>query len=247
MLKLFTFMALTLSVLVNAVALWRVADWTIVPALIIGWLVADIMSGLVHILFDYLPVPAKYEIDRIFFHPTRNSAEYTRLKTQLLRRAGPVYHIAFDFKVHHLRPEAFGHRSFWKLTRAIVLPISLPFSLAVNALALTAAPPAWFLAAAIVLTLGSALSQYFHSALHRTAAPAPIRALQKLRLLMSPADHEKHHLTYRTAFCTINGWGNPLVDRVFLALHRRGLLTEAGLEPPRALRPDNAPEPAQSV
>lgn len=235
-----TLALLTVSMLGNVALLWRVADWSVFPAALIAWYLVDFASGLVHILLDYAPLPARLELDRLYFHPTRNTPEYNELKARLLRRAGPYYRLAYDFKTHHPRPDAFGERSFMHVSKPGIIYAALPASLALNIAGANFNLPAWFLAFAVVAIIGATFVQYCHSVLHRAQASAFVRALRRVYLLMTPAEHQKHHDTIKQAFCMINGWANPVVDAIFKTMHRRGIVTDGDLEPPRVSRPPAA-------
>lgn len=225
---------LTVSVLANGAALWAHADLWIIPALLVGWALADLVSGLGHMLFDYMPCPKELELDRIYFYQgSRNSDEYKQLKARLMQRAGPFYRIVFDFKTHHPRAGALGRRSFVQLTQGTILYGALPLSLGMNLLSFMSPRPGWLLAMAVAFIVGLALTQYFHSSLHRPDVPAAILLMRRMRLLMTPAAHSMHHDTLRRDFAIINGWTNPLLNPVFDALHRRGVLSDEALEPPR--------------
>ncbi|WP_273773352.1 hypothetical protein, partial [Brucella intermedia] len=65
------------------------------------------------------------------------------------------------------------------------------------------------------------------------ANPWIIRAMRRVGLLMTPAAHQKHHDSLKRDFATNNGWSNPLLNPIFALLYRRGVLTDAGLEPTR--------------
>jgi Kua-ubiquitin conjugating enzyme hybrid localisation domain. len=94
-----------------------------------------------------------------------------------------------------------------------------------------AAVPGWLIAGAVALIVGGTLAQYLHVTLHRSDNPWIVRAMRRVGLLMTPEAHALHHETLRRDFATNTGWSNPLVNVVFRAAMRRGLLHEAGLEP----------------
>jgi len=53
--------------------------------------------------------------------------------------------------------------------------------------------------------------------------PAPVRALQRARLVLPPEHHALHHReSHDRAFCVTSGWLNPLLDGIglFRALDR---------------------------
>jgi hypothetical protein len=167
------------SLSVNAVLLWPQLDWRILPAILLGWLIVDLVSGLFHMLFDYYPCPARLELDRIYFHDRRNTREYEQLRAQLMKRAGMFYSVVYDFKVHHPRPNTLGRRDFFKLTEFTAPFWALPVSLCVNVVAFAFPVPGWLMA----FIIGNAMAQYFHATLHRKNTPLPISLLRRVGLL----------------------------------------------------------------
>lgn len=216
---------------VNAVLALRDASWWIAPAMLAGWYVADAATGLVHMYMDYRPCrPGGGMADLFFYQGSRESADYLELRRTVMRRHGPFERLVFDFKNHHPRPDALGRRGFRTLTESTLLG-ALPASLALSAGAATGVIPGWAIAGIATFTLGGALSQYFHATLHRPDPGWAIRLMRRTGLLMTPAAHERHHASLRRDFATNSGWSNALLNPVFRHMHRRGILTDAGLEP----------------
>ena len=217
----------------NAIAMLLRGDWWIMPALLTGWYAADLLSGLVHMYMDYRPCPPGKRLNDIFFYAgSRESEEYLALFRERMATLNPLERLVYDFKNHHPRPDALGRRGLWRLIGSTVIVAALPISLALN-LSLLApfVMPGWVLAFWVAFLLGGAFAQYFHGALHRRHNPAFIGALRKARLLMTPAAHQLHHDTLERDFATNCGWSNPIVNRLFNALRRRGYLAPSGLEP----------------
>lgn len=209
-------------------------DWLIVPAVFVGWYVADFFSGTTHMYLDYRECPAGIGLDRLFhYEGSRASPEYAALhRAAMTRMKRPLDRLTFEFKVHHPRPDALGRRPLIRQIRTTVMFVTLPWSLALNLIAATPpAPPAWAMAFALTVILGTSFAQYFHGALHRDDNPWPIRLMRRLRLLMTPEAHAVHHATLRQDFATNSGWANPVLNVVFNALRRRGWLRDEGLEP----------------
>jgi hypothetical protein len=208
------------------------ADWRVIPAMLFGWFLADVASGIVHMYMDYRPCRPGVGLAELYFYQgSRESTEYLALRRAAMRRIGPVERLVFDFKNHHPRPDALGRRSFFTLTGSTILAGALPVSLLINLAAWLWPIPGWAMAGAATFLLGGALAQYFHSSLHRDDLPAVIVAMRRVGLLMTPAAHAKHHASLRRDFATNNGWSNPLLNPVFAFLYHRKILTEAGLEP----------------
>jgi hypothetical protein len=232
MLKRLILIAFALSLLANIGLSDGVVDWRIVPAILFGWYLADASSGVVHMYMDYRPCPEGRGLAELFFYPgSRTSDDYLQLRRSAMARIGPFDRLVYDFKNHHPRPDALGRRPFVELIWSTVAFGALPLSLALNCVAALWSVPLWFVAAAIVMLVGGALAQYFHSSLHRSDIPFTIRGLRAVGLLMTPSAHALHHETLRRDFATNCGWSNPLLNPVFRALHRRGALSDSGLEP----------------
>lgn len=231
-LKTATLYAFALSLLANLMLAHGAVDWRAIPAALIGWYLADASSGLIHMYMDYRPSRRGMGLKEVFFYPgSRESAEYLAFKASVMRRVGMLERVIFDFKTHHPRPDALGRRSFVALIWSTVAFGALPASLALNVAALLVPVPAWLMAGLVTLLIGSGFAQYFHAALHRPDPPWIIRALRSVRLVMTPEAHARHHASLRRDFATNSGWSNPLLNPIFAALHRRGLLRDDGLEP----------------
>jgi hypothetical protein len=223
-----------LFVLSLATNLWfaGVPDWRWIPAMVAAWYLADLLSGLTHMVMDYRPCTPGIGLDRMFhFAGSRESAEYAALRAEVLPRISPFERLVYDFKNHHPRPEALGRRPFLVQIGSTIMFGALPFSVLLNLLCLAFAVPGWLIAGAVVLTIGGTLAQYFHGTLHRAQNPWIVLDMRRVGLLMTPEAHALHHATLRRDFATNTGWSNPLVNAIFRLATRRGWLDEAGLEP----------------
>jgi hypothetical protein len=207
-------------------------NWMLVPALVAGWYVADLMSGVVHMMMDYRPSRPGIGLDRLFFYEgSRESAEYLTMRDATFAKLGPFERLVYDFKNHHPRPDALGRRSMTVQLGATVFFTTLPFAVIANLAFLLLPLPAWMLGGLVSFLLGATFAQYFHGTLHRPDNPWPVRAMRRTRLLMRPEDHRAHHETLAQDFSTINGWSNPVLNRGFRALRRRGFMPDEGLIP----------------
>lgn len=203
-----------------------------VPAALAGWYVADMLSGLIHMIMDYRPCPDGKGLAKIYFYEGRRGMpEYQALFRETMQRINAFERISYDFKNHHPRPDALGRRSVWRLIGSTVIAGALPLSLLGNAAVLLLPVPGWVMAFVTTLLLGGAFAQYFHGTLHRRENPWFVDALRRFGLLMTPAAHQIHHDTLRRDFATNCGWSNPLINRLFASLRARGYLDDAGLEP----------------
>ncbi|MDK9695246.1 MAG: fatty acid desaturase family protein [Siculibacillus sp.] len=216
------------------VALALDPSWTILPGLLLGWVVIDFCSGLVHMLLDFVPMPARMRMDLLYFARDRHSPEYRRLREEILGSVGPFWRIAFNFKYHHPRPNALGRRNLRELCADTLFFAALPWSLTLNVVVAVSPPPAWVIAAGVSTVIGALFIQYFHATLHRREPPAFVAAMRRLGLLMTPEAHQRHHDVQDNSFAIIAGWTNPPLDRIFRALVAAGLCRAENLEPPRS-------------
>lgn len=220
------------SCLINLVGLALHPSWWIAPGLLIGWYLADLTSGLVHMYMDYRPCPPGKRLNDLFFYTgSRESAEYQTMLRERMTAINPFERLVYDFKNHHPRPLALGRRSLWRLIGSTLIVAGLPLSLVLNLSWAVQPLPAGMTAALFAFTIGASFAQLFHASLHRDHNPPPIDLMRRLGLLMTPAAHQLHHDTLRQDFATNCGWSNPLVNRCFALLRRRGYLEDSGLEP----------------
>lgn len=207
-------------------------SWLALPALLLGWYLADMASGLIHMTFDYLPCPTGKGLDLIYFYEgSRESEEYLGLRRAAMARINPFWRLVYDFKNHHPRPDALGRRTITEQIWSTVLVASVPFALVVTALCLGLGLPGWVAAGSVSFLVGASYAQFFHGTLHRPNNPWIVNAMRRVGLLMTPEAHQLHHDTLRRDFATNCGWSNPVLNRVFALLHRHRILRDEGLEP----------------
>ncbi len=219
--------------------LWFVGvpGWAVLPAALAGWYLADLMSGAIHMYMDYRPCRTGVGLDRLYFYEgSRESADYQALFRDTMRRIGPIERLVFDFKNHHPRPHALGRRKLWRQIGSTVIIATLPASIGLNLLCWAATRigwpvPGWFVAGVIAFLIGGTFAQYFHGTLHRDHNPWFVHLMRRLRLLMTPEAHAIHHDTLARDFSTNCGWSNPVLNRLFDRMQRRGGMDRAGLEP----------------
>ncbi|MBS0480788.1 MAG: carotenoid synthesis regulator CarF [Proteobacteria bacterium] len=221
-----------LSVAVNLGLTLRDPSWLAVPAMLIGWYLADLLSGLIHMYMDYRPCTQGKRLNDIFFYEgSRESKEYLDMLRDRMATIGPFERISYDFKNHHPRPDALGRRALWRLIGSTVIVAALPLSIAGNVAGWLWPVPGWIFAGLVAFLIGGGFAQYFHGSLHRQDNPWFITAMRRTGLLMSPAAHQIHHDTLQRDFATNCGWSNPVINRLFNALRARGMLDESGLVP----------------
>jgi len=223
---------LCLSLAGNLAFALRDPSLWMLPALLAGWYLADMLSGLVHMTMDYFPARLGVGLDRIYFYPgSRESEDYQAMFRASMRHLNPFEKLVYDFKNHHPRPHALGRRTMWRQIGSTVIAGSLPMSLLLNAACLLWPVPGWAVAAMLSLLIGGTFAQYFHGTLHRDENPWIVNAMRKARLLMTPEAHQLHHDTLKRDFATNSGWSNALLNPVFRFAYGRGWLRDEGLEP----------------
>jgi len=232
MLRRFAFLCFLASLAIGLALSMPAADWRAVPAVLAGWYIADLLSGAAHMYLDYRPCAVGMGIDRLYFYDgPRDGAEYLALKAQVFGRISPLERLVFDFKTHHPRPDALGHRTALYLATSPALIVALPAAVLLDVALWFGWVPGWMGIGLVALLFGGALSQYFHGSLHVEDPPWFVVAARRLKLLMTPRAHALHHATLNRDFGTTSGWANPLLNFVFNALRRRGMMPDSGLEP----------------
>lgn len=206
--------------------------WAWIPTALVAWYLADLMSGVTHMVMDYKPCRSGVGLaDLYHYEGSRESAEYLALRDRVWRSIGPFEKLVYDFKNHHPRPEALGRRPMLVQIGSTILFAALPASLALNATALVLPLPGWLVFGFVILIIGGTFAQYFHGTLHREDNPPLVLMMRRVGLLMTPQAHQLHHDTLMRDFATNNGWSNPLINRLFSLAIRRRWLTESGLTP----------------
>lgn len=161
----------------------------LVPALLLALATADLLSGVVHYLLDCKGSPAT-PVFGVFIRP---------------------------FRDHHVDPAEMTRRDFVHTNGHTAMAIA-PL-LALLLLARPQAPqlgPAlgFVFLAALLLCLG--LTNQLHKWVHAAHAPAPVRWLQAVRLVLPRHGHALHHAGHRDHFCITTGWNNGWLSRTQL-------------------------------
>ncbi len=169
--------------------LWTPAaehPWGVAIALFLGFLGADLVSGLVHWLAD-----------------TWGSPDMPVIGTALIR----------PFRHHHLDPLEITRHDFIETNGANCL-ISLPVAAAAVALSIYGHGTwtlfiATFLGSLVAWVMGT---NQFHKWSHTAQPPRPVVWLQRLRLVLASKHHDKHHRApYDRNYCiTVGWWNGPL-------------------------------------
>ena len=212
-------------------------SWLMLPAILVGWYLADAASGIIHMYMDYRQTRPGSGLEALYFYEgPRGAPEYQALFRSTMTHIGPIQRLIFDFKNHHPRPDALGRRRMLEQIGSTVIFVTLPESLALNLACIALPVPGWLVTVITVMLIGGTFAQYFHGTLHRDKNPRIILIMRKLHLLMTPEAHEKHHATLQRDFSTNSGWSNPVLNKAFNWLRRHGRLADEGLIPREAPR-----------
>lgn len=164
--------------------------WTVVFSAIVGYILADFLSGFVHFFGD------------TFGSPT----------TPII---GPTF--VFPFREHHVEPEAITHHDFVETNGhncLVSIPVMMIMAHVLFKYVMVSALASFAFATSYFLILCVFLTNQFHKWAHMKHTPAPIRFLQRTRLILSPGHHKIHHTSpYNRYFCITTGWLNFLLDR----------------------------------
>ena len=176
------FAALMLSLvwhLGRALATWQ----TLVPSVVLGYLGADLASGLVHWFCDNF-----FEEDSPLI--------------------GPL--LIYPFREHHRDPEGMTRHGFLELTGNSCLAMIPALAAAAwwrDSLG------AFSEATVVFLCLALFATNQFHKWAHSPTVPAVVLALQRCGVILSPAHHRRHHEQgHSGAYCITNGWMSRSLD-----------------------------------
>lgn len=148
---------------------------------------ADLISGLVHVYLDHSKI--RYD---------NTVTDFNRM----------------GFQVHHMYPDFQ-----WKMDKDYqphyecntVLPICIVVSF-FNVLTFDSYFVYLFCYFIVLFQTGHYWS---HAHVHNKSVPKAVRWLQDHYLLLKPSIHQKHHQSYDSNYCILNGWCNPIVNLLF--------------------------------
>jgi ubiquitin-conjugating enzyme E2 variant len=172
--------------------------WLLPVALVVGFAVADFVSGLVHWFADSCFQPGTPVLGPLLIEP---------------------------FREHHRDPAGITRHGFLELSGNNALA-TLPLAgglLLLDRFELFR----WFeggeaafarhalQAGVTALALALFLTNTFHAWAHASRPPAAAVWLQRRGLLLSPEMHARHHRAeHDRSYCVTSGWLNPWLDRI---------------------------------
>ena len=161
----------------------------VLPALVLGYLFADLLSGTAHWFCD------------TFFEED----------TPII---GPL--VIQPFREHHVHPERITRYRFIEQDTTnffLLLPL-LALALWLGAPRPGVQGVLFWCCALAGLSAGSFGTNLFHKWAHSRKAPVVVGWLQRSGLILGPERHQRHHRDYSRGFCVTSGWMNPLLDAV---------------------------------
>jgi ubiquitin-conjugating enzyme E2 variant len=159
----------------------------IVAAILLGLLGADLVTGTVH-----------WACDTFFTE-----------QTPVIGR-----HVIESFREHHRDQLAMTRRAFLRLSNSNVVGTSVVLAILCWRRVASDETPSAFADAWITSLAGALmLTNQLHKWAHQPRVPALVARLQAWGLILSPAEHARHHTgDHARAYCVTTGWLNPLLD-----------------------------------
>ena len=158
----------------------------------LGWLAADLISGLLHWACDSLGSASTPIVGRALIRP---------------------------FREHHVDPEAMTRHDFVETHGASCLA-ALPFLAASAVAPLDAWPRLLAQAVLVFIALGGLFTNQCHKWAHmdEAATPAVVRWAQRRWLVLPREHHRLHHTApFDSHFCMSSGWLNAPLNAVLRA------------------------------
>ena len=181
--------------------------WVLIFVLPLSWMASDVLTGLVHWMFDTYWTEETYFLGKAFVQPFR---EHHTLPRNICE--------------HDLASTIGNSCILGVVVQLIVLLTLLIFDVS----ALGASIMIW----ALMSFAGAALTNVFHKWAHAEENPAWIRLLQRTGLILSPEHHDVHHASpHDTYYCITNGWMNPVLDRLRFWRALEWCLRRVGVRP----------------
>lgn len=165
---------------------WHLAG--LAAAVLMGFLLADFLSGFAHWAGDTLGSEQLPILGKHFVKP---------------------------FRMHHVDPKDITRHDFIETNGNNCL-VTLPV-LVLLAVLLPARASLFFYFCVVVVSAAVFvfMTNQFHKWAHADEVPAGVRVLQRWGLILSPEHHDIHHRApHDTYYCITVGWLNPLLAKV---------------------------------
>lgn len=195
---------------VHVVRLVRAGDaltWWTVPVVLLGMLVADFLSGLVHWGADSWGSETMPVLGKRLLHP---------------------------FRVHHINPADFLRRHWIDTNGDVATIVAVAMGCAFLIPTASATGRAALLLVTVLCATTLPTNQV-HQWAHMRTPPRLVARLQKAGVLLGGPQHAMHHEPpYLTNYCIALGWCNPVLVRTRFFPRMERLVTRITGSKPRA-------------
>jgi ubiquitin-conjugating enzyme E2 variant len=163
------------------------SPWLVFPALLVGYLFADLISGTVHWFCDTFFEEDTPIIGRIVIQP---------------------------FRDHHVHPQRITRYRFIEQDTTNFFLMLPPLAVAFWMGEPRPGSIGTLFSCCLLLGLatGSFGTNLFHKWAHEPKPPVVVSWLQRSGLILGPERHQRHHSDYSHGFCVTSGWMNPVLD-----------------------------------
>lgn len=162
--------------------------WVVALAVIVGYLVADLLSGIVHFLADNFGSPETPFVGQGFVLP---------------------------FRQHHVDPLGITRHGFFIANgnnALVCLPVLIPVAMLVPITSSAIGYAAGVFT--FVMLLAVFLTNQTHKWAHMENVPRPVLWMQNAGLILSKSHHDIHHVRpYNTHYCITVGAWNSLFEK----------------------------------
>jgi hypothetical protein len=127
------------------------------------------------------------------------------------------------FRDHHVDPDDILHEDVYDLfgpTLLFATPLLLLITITIDGAAL------WFL---LCFIIASSFANPIHKWAHMDDPGPVISWMQRRKIIMSPEQHDFHHLQANTHYCTVAGWFDDWFLRRDVPYRLREFLTRVGM------------------
>lgn len=193
--------------------------WALPFLFVLGWLLGDFISGLVHWFFDT--------------YGTENTPIFGQSYVRPFRR-------------HHTHPHEITEHNFFVtigntcIAADLVLGITL-YSNIVEQKTLFGSIADLVVS---VMAIATVLTNQFHKWAHEKSPRKVVQWLMKYNLTLTVKKHQKHHTApFRSDYCITGGWLNPMLNKIKFFAGMERVLGLFGLKPSDGV----VPVPSQSL
>ncbi len=203
--SILSFWGLVLAVIWKVRPHFMASPWLVLSAFLTGFIVADLVSGLVHWLAD-----------------TWGSVDMPVIGKSLLR----------PFREHHVDEKAMTHHDYIETNGANCM-ISVPWALGALFIPINSWAGLFAVVSITSMIFWVMMTNQFHKWSHMEDAPKVVLFLQRMHLILPPAHHQIHHTApFDKYYCITTGWLNwPLYKLGFFKGMERLVTALTGVIP----------------